>query len=88
MTVQALTGVLLIHGLNGNPSDLAEMASVLQTQGMVTTTMHLPGHGEQGCEMRPVRWQEWVRADKRLKPPDMPRCRSIPLPRRPSSFGV
>ena len=57
-----LIGVLLIHGLNGNPSDLAEMASVLQTHGMATTTMLLPGHGEQGCDMRPVRWQEWVRA--------------------------
>jgi carboxylesterase len=57
-----LIGVLLIHGLNGNPSDLAELASVLQTQGMVTTMMRLPGHGEQGSEMRPVRWQEWVRA--------------------------
>lgn len=54
--------VLLIHGLNGNPSDLAEVASVLQTHGMATTTIRLPGHGEQGCEMRPVRWQEWVRA--------------------------
>jgi len=57
-----LIGVLLIHGLNGNPSDLAELASVLQTHGMATTTMRLPGHGEQGCEMRPVSWQEWVRA--------------------------
>ena len=58
----SLVGVLLIHGLNGNPSDLAEMATVLQTHGIVTTTMRLPGHGEQGCEMRPVRWQEWVSA--------------------------
>jgi carboxylesterase len=54
--------VLLIHGLNGNPSDLAEVASVLQTHAMATTTMRLPGHGEQGCEMRPVSWQEWVTA--------------------------
>jgi carboxylesterase len=55
-------GVLLIHGLNGNPSDLAELASILQTHGMLTTTMRLPGYGEQGCERRPVRWQEWVSA--------------------------
>jgi hypothetical protein len=58
-------GVLLIHGLNGNPSDLAELASMLQTHGMITTTMRLPGHGEQGCERRPVRWQEWVSAVRR-----------------------
>jgi hypothetical protein len=49
-----LVGVLLIHGLNGNPSDLAEMATVLQTHDIVTTTMRLPGHGEQGCEVAGV----------------------------------
>lgn len=55
-------GVLLIHGLNGNPSDLAELATFLQEHGMGTTTMLLPGHGEHGCEMRPVHWQEWTAA--------------------------
>ena len=55
-------GVLLIHGLNGNPSNLAELATFLQEHGMGTTTMLLPGHGEHGCEMRPVDWQEWTAA--------------------------
>jgi carboxylesterase len=57
-----LIGVLLIHGLNGNPSDLAELATFLQEQGLITTTMHLPGHGEHGCEREPVSWQEWATA--------------------------
>lgn len=55
-------GVLLIHGLNGNPSDLAELATFLQEHGMETTTMLLPGHGKHGCEMRPVDWHEWTAA--------------------------
>jgi len=58
----SVIGVLLIHGLNGNPGDLAELAAFLQERGMVATTMRLPGHGAHGCEMQPVDWQEWATA--------------------------
>lgn len=58
----SVIGVLLIHGLNGSPGDLAELAAFLQERGMVAITMCLPGHGAHGCEMQPVDWQEWATA--------------------------
>ncbi len=32
-------GVLLIHGLNGNRSDMAELAEFIQSYGIVTDNM-------------------------------------------------
>ncbi len=55
-------GVLLVHGLNGSRKDLAELESMLQEQGILTTNMLLPGHGAHVREMLPLGWQEWAAA--------------------------
>src|SRR5437588_660083 len=55
-------GVLLVHGLNGSRRDLAELETILQDQGMLTTNMLLPGHGVHVREMLPLGWQEWSAA--------------------------
>jgi carboxylesterase len=55
-------GVLLVHGLNGSRRDLAELETILQDQGMLTTNMLLPGHGVHVREMLPLGWQEWAAA--------------------------
>src|SRR5712691_1706326 len=39
---QPVIGVLLVHGLNGSRRDLAELETVLQDHGILTTNMLLP----------------------------------------------
>jgi carboxylesterase len=57
-----VTGILLVHGLNGCQSDMAGIEAVLQAYGMVTTNMLLPGHGVQVREMVPLVWEDWALA--------------------------
>ena len=55
-------GVLLVHGLNGNTGDMAELEDVLQKQGIITKNMLLPGHGSKVKDMLPIGWEEWAQA--------------------------
>ncbi len=55
-------GVLLVHGLNGNTGDMAELEEVLQTQGIITKNMLLPGHGSKVKDMLSIGWEEWAQA--------------------------
>ncbi len=55
-------GVLLVHGLNGSRSDLAELELILQDRGMVTNNMLLPGHGVHVREMLLLGWHHWADA--------------------------
>jgi carboxylesterase len=57
-----LTGVLLVHGLNGSRRDLAELEMILQDQGMLTMNMLLPGHGVHVRAMLSLGWHEWAAA--------------------------
>ncbi|MBV9614110.1 MAG: alpha/beta fold hydrolase [Ktedonobacteraceae bacterium] len=59
---QPTIGVLLIHGLNGSPHDLAEMEELLQTHGLLTHNMLLPGHGTHVRDLMPLGWSDWERA--------------------------
>jgi carboxylesterase len=60
--LQPVTGVLLVHGLNGSTSDMVELEEVLQTHGIVTRNMLLPGHGSKVKDMLSVGWEEWAQA--------------------------
>ena len=59
---QSIIGVLLVHGLNGNTNDMAELQDVLQAHGIVTKNMLLPGHGSNVRDMLSIGWEDWAQA--------------------------
>jgi carboxylesterase len=59
---QSIIGVLLVHGLNGNTGDMAELQDVLQAHGIVTKNMLLPGHGSKVRDMLSIGWEDWAQA--------------------------
>ena len=59
---QPVIGVLLVHGLNGNTGDMAELQDVLQAHGIITRNMLLPGHGSKVKDMLSIGWEEWTQA--------------------------
>jgi carboxylesterase len=61
-STQPIIGVLLVHGLNGNTGDMAELQDVLQAHGICTRNMLLPGHGSKVKDMLSVGWEEWTQA--------------------------
>src|SRR5712691_6996342 len=61
-STQPTIGVLLVHGLNGNTGDMAELEDILLKQGIVTKNMLLPGHGSKVKDMLSIGWEEWAQA--------------------------
>ncbi|HXZ03534.1 MAG TPA: alpha/beta fold hydrolase [Ktedonobacteraceae bacterium] len=61
-SVQSDIGVLLVHGLNGNTGDMAELEDLLQQKGFITRNMLLPGHGSKVKDMLSIGWEEWAQA--------------------------
>jgi carboxylesterase len=55
-------GVLLVHGLNGSTSDMAELQAILQAHGIISKNMLLPGHGRTVRDMFSVGWEDWAQA--------------------------
>jgi carboxylesterase len=59
---QPCIGVLLVHGLNADTSDYAELATLLEAAGYITENVLLPGHGP-GTHSRKkpaTGWLEWA----------------------------
>ena len=66
MTQPPTIGVLLIHGLNGDKSDMAELTAYLAANGMIAENMLLPGHGtRQMRDLLGMTWAEWSEAVSR-----------------------
>src|SRR5712691_6015834 len=61
-STQPAVGVLLVHGLNGNTGDMAELEDILRKQGIITKNMLLPGHGSKVKDMLSIGWEEWAHA--------------------------
>ncbi len=59
---RASVGVLLVHGLNGDRSDMAELETVLQEHGYLTNNMLLPGHGTKVRDLMASGWDDWEAA--------------------------
>lgn len=59
---QPLIGALLVHGLNGNKSDMVEIEEILSANGIVVENVLLPGHGSHVRDMLPLGWNEWSAA--------------------------
>ena len=59
---RASVGVLLVHGLNGDRSDMAELETILQEHGYLTNNMLLPGHGTKVRDLMASGWDDWEAA--------------------------
>ena len=54
-------GVLLVHGLTGNPVSLRPLAEDLAQAGYAVELPRLPGHGTRWQDLATTRWRDWVR---------------------------
>jgi carboxylesterase len=57
-----VVGVLLVHGLTGEPRSVAGMARALAARGHPTSTPLLPGHGTTPADLAATTWADWVAA--------------------------
>ncbi|HEY9677276.1 MAG TPA: alpha/beta fold hydrolase [Drouetiella sp.] len=69
------TGVLLLHGLTGMPSEMRPIEKHLQAQGCVVSVPMLAGHGSDHIELLKTGWKDWhasakVALDELLKEVD------------------
>jgi esterase/lipase len=60
--VNALGGVLLLHGMSDSPYSLRAIAEFLNSQGFHVVGLRLPGHGTVPSGMKTVRWQDMAAA--------------------------
>ncbi|MCX7708078.1 MAG: alpha/beta fold hydrolase [Anaerolineae bacterium] len=54
------TGVLLIHGYTGSPTEMRWVADSLHARGLTVAGPLLPGHGTTPEEMNRCRWTDWT----------------------------
>lgn len=54
-------GVLVLHGLSGNPVSMRPLAENLASAGFAVQLPRLPGHGTRWQEMAETRWADWAR---------------------------
>lgn len=53
------TGVLLIHGLTGSPTEMRWIGDSLHARGLTVSGPLLPGHGTTPEELNRCRWTDW-----------------------------
>lgn len=58
------TGVLLLHGLTGMPSEMRPIAKHLTKQGCIVSCPMLPGHGGDHIALLATGWKDWVAGAK------------------------
>ena len=54
------TGVLLIHGCTGSPTEMRWTGDYLHALGLTVSGPLLPGHGAKLEEMNRCRWTDWT----------------------------
>jgi carboxylesterase len=54
-------GILMLHGLTGNPASLRQIGEWLAARGHAVAAPLLPGHGTVWRDLGSVRWQDWER---------------------------
>ena len=52
--------ILLFHGLTGSTFEMKKYAQHLHSQGYDVFAYCLPGHGEDTCQIRSVRYLDWI----------------------------
>jgi carboxylesterase len=53
------TGILMIHGFTGSPSEFRRIGYVLRDEGYTIQAVKLPGHGTSPEEMIRTGWTDW-----------------------------
>ena len=71
------TGVLLIHGFTGSPSEMRPMGQYLAQEGYTVVGPLLPGHGTNWQDLARRRWHEWADAVEQAFQNLKSRCRTI-----------
>jgi carboxylesterase len=61
----AATGVLLLHGLTGMPSEMRPIARALRRLGCTVEVPLLPGHGATHRELLATGWTDWLGGARR-----------------------
>ncbi|HLY29994.1 MAG TPA: alpha/beta fold hydrolase [Ktedonobacterales bacterium] len=56
---------LLVHGFNGEPAEMRELANVLRAEGMKPRRLLLPGHGTNIYDFAAHGWDDWFAAVRR-----------------------
>jgi carboxylesterase len=56
------TGVLLLHGLSGAPSEVKPLGDYLAAKGYSTLGPWLAGHGTSPQDLAKTRWQDWSKS--------------------------
>lgn len=56
------TGILLIHGFTGAPTEVRPLGQFLAENGHTVLCPLLPGHGSEPEDLNRVRWQDWAAA--------------------------
>jgi carboxylesterase len=54
------TGILLLHGLTGTPSEVQPLAEYLSEKGISTLGPWLAGHGTNPKDLSQTTWQDWA----------------------------
>ncbi|HEX2026335.1 MAG TPA: alpha/beta fold hydrolase [Actinomycetota bacterium] len=54
-------GILMVHGLTGNPSSLRQIGQWLAARGHAISAPLLPGHGTVWRDLGSARWPDWER---------------------------
>lgn len=56
------TGILIIHGFTGTPSELRPMGQFFKDQGYTVYAPLLPGHGTSPEELEQKTWRDWYQS--------------------------
>ncbi len=71
------TGVLLIHGFTGSPSEMRPMGQYLAQKGHTVVGPLLPGHGTNWQDLARRKWHEWTDAVEQSYRQLQGRCRQV-----------
>lgn len=73
------TGVLLLHGLTGVPSEMRPVQKYLQKLGFDTEAPALAGHDSTNEELLAARWQDWIISAETALETLLSRCDQVVL---------
>lgn len=73
------TGVLLLHGFTGSPSELSRMGRYLHRRGYTVAAPLLPGHGTTPADLNRTTWRQWLAAADEARSQLEARCPEVML---------
>src|SRR6185369_16571931 len=71
------TGILLLHGLSGTPSEVEPLGNYLAERGISTLAPWLKGHGTSPRDLAATSWQDWAESAREALGSLRQRCSKI-----------